>query len=454
MELGALLAERIFVPFYERRWGIHPGRLTAELRASQYDSADSIAAKQWLRLRDLLVVAARECPFYRERFARLGIESAAIADPSDLQRLPILTKDDLRAHGPELIREGLRREELFHKRTGGSTGVPVHVYWDAAAHRFKRALVKRHDDWAGYHLGMRMAALWGDTDKRYPWRERVFKTLCERTLYLDTLQMDERRLTAFVRQLRAARPTILMGHAHSIYFFTQFIVEKGHDDVGFDGIISTAETLLPSERAAIEARFGNVVFDRYGCEELSLIASECEAHAGLHVAAEGLWVELIDGDGERPARLVVTDLINRAMPLIRYEVGDLAFVASGRCACGRGLPRLERIVGRTTDILFAPDGRRISGVSILDTFVIHVPGVRQAQLVQEELDHVTLRVVADSNYDQASAARLARTVQEVFGPRMRHTLLLVDSIEPTPRGKFQFTICKLDPSQWPPVSAS
>jgi phenylacetate-CoA ligase len=299
-----------------------------------------------------------------------------------------------------------------------------------------------------------MAALWGDTDKRYPWRERVFKTLCERTLYLDTLQMDERRLTAFVRQLRAARPTILMGHAHSIYFFTQFIVEKGHDDVGFDGIISTAETLLPSERAAIEARFGNVVFDRYGCEELSLIASECEAHAGLHVAAEGLWVELIDGDGERPARLVVTDLINRAMPLIRYEVGDLAFVASGRCACGRGLPRLERIVGRTTDILFAPDGRRISGVSILDTFVIHVPGVRQAQLVQEELDHVTLRVVADSNYDQASAARLARTVQEVFGPRMRHTLLLVDSIEPTPRGKFQFTICKLDPSQWPPVSAS
>ena len=454
MELGAVLAEKIFVPVYERRWGIHPGGLAAQLQASQFDSPDEIRARQWARLRQVLDVAAAECPHYQKRFAELGLDVATIRDISDLARLPLLTKEDLRQHGAELIRSGVSREQLFHKRTGGSTGVPVHVYWDAAAHRFKRAIVKRHDLWAGYRLGVKLAALWGDTDKRYPLKERIFKTLCERTLYLDTLQMDERRLGDFVRRLRSTRPRILMGHAHSIYFFTQFVVEKGHDDIGFAGIVSTAETLLPSERAAIEARFGKIVFDRYGCEELSLIASECEAHDGLHVAAEGLFVELLDGAGDQPGRVVVTDLTNLSMPLIRYEVGDLGLPASGSCPCGRGLPRLQRVLGRTTDILFAPDGRRISGVSILDTFVIHVPGVRQAQLVQEQLDHVTLRIVADASYSPATEARLAATVRQVFGPQMRHTLQLVQSIEPTPRGKYQFTICKLEPSQWPSASAS
>lgn len=438
-------SRHVFVPWYERRWGVHAPALARELASSQWLDAERLAELQWSRLLGLVRHAAEHNAFYRERFAAVGLRPEDLRGPEDLARIPRLTKDDLRAHGERLISADADRSTLRHKRTGGSTGVPVHLHWDLHAQRYKRALVGRHDGWAGYRLGDRLAALWGDTAKAYPLKQRVYKALCERTVFLDTLLMDDAHLEEFVAVLRRIRPRVLMGHAHSLYFFTEYVVERGHDDLRFDSILSTAESLTPVEREAIERRFGRVVFDRYGCEEVSLVASECEAHDGLHLAAEGVYVEVEGADGDRPGEVVVTDLTNRGMPFLRYEVGDLATLAPGRCACGRGLPRLARVFGRTTDILYAPDGRQISGVSILDTFVIHVPGVKQAQIVQDALDHLELRVVPDAAFADPSREKLAATVRQVFGPTMRHTLALVERIEPTARGKFQFTICRVEP---------
>jgi phenylacetate-CoA ligase len=162
------------------------------------------------------------------------------------------------------------------------------------------------------------------------------------------------------------------------------------------------------------------------------------------VAAEGLLVEVLGGEETTPGRVVVTDLVNRAMPLIRYEVGDLATVRSGPCACGRSLPRLGAVHGRITDILRTPDGRKISGISVLDTFMIHIPGIKQAQIVQDEIDHLLLRVLPDAAFGPPTRARLAETVREVFGSAMRHDVEIVDAIPRTPRGKFQFTVSLLE----------
>lgn len=447
MDLHGWLARSVFVPFYERRWGIADPALERRIDREQFASADEIASRQLERLRKILVHAGRDNPFYRARFAEAGFDPGSVRDVTDLSRLPLLTKDDVRQNGDELISEGYRRESMFHRRTGGSTGVPLHLYWDRGAHRTKHLVTRRHDAWAGYRPGVRRAALWGDTNKRYPLKVQLNKALTERTVYLDTLEMDEARLTAFVDTVRRFRPTSLIGHAHSIYFFTEHLMRHGIDDIRFEGIISTAETLSDAEREAVEAWFGPVLFDRYGCEELALIASECEAHDGLHVAADALVVEVLDGDGSTPGRVVVTDLTNRGMPFIRYEVGDLATVAHGACACGRGLPRLRRVFGRTSDILFAPDGRRISGISILDTFMIHVKGVKQAQIVQDELDHVLLRVVPAPEFDDSTGPELRATIARVFGAEMRCDIERVERIEPTARGKYQFSICRIqDPA--------
>jgi phenylacetate-CoA ligase len=445
MDLRAALAYHIFGPLYERHWGLSSGDLRRQLIKSERLAEEEVRERQFRSVLAIVADAAVRNPFYRERWSALRLDPRDLRELDDLTQWPVLTKDDLREHSEQMVSEGYVRSELFHKRTGGSTGIPVHVWWDVEAHRMKSAIVKRHDGWAGYRLGTRRAALWGDTNKAYPLNVRIHKALVERTIYLDTLEMDEATLRDFVIRLRRFRPRILIGHAHSLYFLVDFLRSEGIDDLSFDGIISTAETLVPAERDAIEAMFGKVLFDRYGCEEVSLIASECEEHDGLHVAAESVLVEVVGGDETTPGKVVVTDLVNRGMPLIRYEVGDLATARTGKCACGRGLPRLGRVFGRTTDILYAPDGRRISGVSILDTFLIHIPGVRQAQIVQDALDHLVLRVVPDRGFDQATIDHLARTVTQVFGPAMRHELRTVESIEPTARGKFQFTICEIPP---------
>ena len=444
MDLRAKLAQSVFVPLYERRWGIHDPGLRRSLARSQYDSPEQIRERQWNGVRAMVAHAHAANPFYRERFRSIGLQPEDLRTWEDFGAIPLLTKDDIRNHPDALISDGFSRDTMVHMRTGGSTGVPVHLYWDAYAHRFKNALVRRHDAWAGFVQGIKQAALWGDTDKHYPLKVRLYKALCERTLYLDTLKMDDAYLAQFVERVRKFRPRVLIGHAHSLYFFAEFLLARKIADVRFEAIISTAETLIPAERETIESCFGPVLFNRYGCEELSLIASECEQHDGMHVGAEGLIVEVLDGDATTPGRVVVTDLVNRGMPFLRYEVGDLATTAPAACACGRGLPRLGRVFGRTSDILYAPDGRKISGISILDTFVIHVAGVKQAQIVQDALDHLRVRVVPDARYTEDTERALAASVRQIFGAQMRHDLELVDAIAPTARGKYQFSICEID----------
>src|SRR5262249_8028755 len=145
------------------------------------------------------------------------------------------------------------------------------------------------------------------------------------------------------------------------------------------GIITSAMVLHNWQRRVIEEVFACRVTNRYGCEEVSLIACECERHEGLHVNADNLLVEVLrDGrpaaPGE-PGSVVVTDLSNRAMPLLRYQVGDVAVATDRLCPCGRGLPLLERIEGREADYVVTPSGRLISGISLTENFAVQVPGL-------------------------------------------------------------------------------
>src|SRR5258707_1233614 len=145
------------------------------------------------------------------------------------------------------------------------------------------------------------------------------------------------------------------------------------------------------QRRAIERAFGCPVTNRYGCEEVSLIACECERHGGLHVNADGIYLEVVRTDGT-PAEpgeagsLLVTDLVNRAMPLLCYQVGDVGALSERRCACGRGLPLLDRLEGREADYVVTPRGQLVSGISLTDHFATLVPGVAQLQIIQESVD--------------------------------------------------------------------
>ena len=445
MDWLSVLSRRLFVPFYDRRHGLNDMRTVEKLMASQFLSEDELREKQWNGIAKIIHHAGENNRFYRERFKRLGLVPGDIKDFDDFRKISILTKDDIRENRENLISDGYSPERMNYKRTGGSTGVPLKLYWDKETTAFKHALVYRHNSWAHYYPGVKQAALWGDTDKEYSLKQRLYMALYMRVIFLDTLNMNEERMLDFIGRMRRFKPEVLFGHGHSLFVLARFMKDQGINDIRLKGIISTAETLYPHERGIIEDVFGKILFDRYGCEEVSIIASECEQHDGLHVAAEGLYVEIADGDEQTPGRLIITDLSNYGMPFIRYEIGDLATTKAGKCACGRGLPRIGRVVGRTTDLLYTPDGKTISGVSILDTFTIHIPGFKQTQIVQDKLDHLIFNIVKAADFDENSLKILAESVPRFFGPKMRYDVNFVDAIPLTSRGKYQFSVCKIEP---------
>jgi phenylacetate-CoA ligase len=216
----------------------------------------------------------------------------------------------------------------------------------------------RSDEWSGWRLGQRVAKAWGNPEYRhFGFKGRLRNYLFDRAIHLDTLNLNESRIGEFAAILRRQRPGLIFGHAHSLYLLACTLKKMGITDVRPNGIISTAMLLHQWQRVVIEQVFGCPVTNRYGCEEVSLIACECEEHHGLHVNADSIHASVDSSTGH----LLVTDLTNRAMPLIRYRIGDVVVPSCRVCRCGRGLPLIEGVEGRDADYVLTPSGRLISG---------------------------------------------------------------------------------------------
>jgi phenylacetate-CoA ligase len=208
-------------------------------------------------------------------------------------------------------------------------------------------------------------------------------------------------------------------------------------------IVVGAEKLHQFQRELVERVFQAPVFETYGSREFMLIGAECERHAGLHLTAEHLLVEILDDDGRptpdgQEGNVVITDLYNYGMPFIRYANGDRAIAGFGDCGCGRGLPTLRAVVGRRVDMIQSADGRIISGV-FFPHLVKEFPAIRRFQVIQEEPGHVRFMLVADGLID-ADRARLEGLVRQALGHSTRVDFEPVACIPQTPGGKLQVVI--------------
>jgi phenylacetate-CoA ligase len=415
------------------------------LERTQYDSPETIRHRQFVALKAILDHAWQTVPYYRDAWQSYGIHPDDVRSLDDLRHIPILTKTDLREQAERLRSDAYRTQTVFEKTTSGSTGVPLRVFVDEPAMRWKQACTLRSDLWSGYRYGGRIAKVWGNPEYRhFGLKGRLRNFFVDRATYLDTRGIDDARLDAFVETLRRKPPSLLFGHAHSLYLLACHLKRRGIGSIRPDGIISAAMMLHDWQRETIEEVFRTPVTNRYGCEEVSLIASECEVHRGLHLNADSVYAEVVrddrfpQTDGGGP--LVVTDLCNRAMPLIRYQLGDVVVPTDRRCPCGRGLPLIEKVVGREADYVLAPDGKLVSGISLTENFALHIPGTAQVQIVQTERTRLTLRIVPDAEFDGHSRDKISALMAETFGTAMRHDVELVDRIPQEASGKYRFCI--------------
>jgi phenylacetate-CoA ligase len=419
-----------------------------ELCRTQWDALEVIRRRQLEKLKALVAHAAATVPYYRRLFTQLRLRPEDIQSFDDLRQIPVLSKQDLRDRADDLLSEAYRGQRLHVKKTSGSTGVPLTVLLDDAGMQFKRACTLRSDEWSGWRLGERVAKVWGNPEYRHGgWRGWLRNRLLERADYLDTLHLDDNALRSFAQRLRRTQPSLIFGHAHSVYLLAQYVAKHGPKGIRPQGILTTAMVLHPWQRQAIEETFRCRVINRYGCEEVSLIACECEHQQGLHINADGVYVEIISqgrpaAEGQAGA-VVLTDLVNRAMPIIRYKVGDVAALSSRRCACGRGLPLLDRLEGREADYVTTEKGELISGISLTENFALKVPGIAQMQIIQESRTFFRFRVVPSPSFGEESLQELARLVKERFGEGTAYELEYVEAIPPEPSGKYRFCISKV-----------
>jgi phenylacetate-CoA ligase len=416
------------------------------LSASQWRDPGSILAQQWQRTRATVEYAFAHCPYYRTSFARVGFDGK-LRDREQFKMLPLLSKRDIREHTAALLSSAFDRTALIEARTGGSTGHALTVYYDTRCQEARNAAAIRADRWAGWDLGGKVAAVWGNPPQADTLKKRLRNLLLDRIFFLDTMRIDDASIDRFIQQWRRERPELLYGHAHSIYLLATALLKLGVE-LRPRGIITTSMMLLEPERRVIESVFKCEVTNRYGCEEVGLIASECEQHCGLHINAEQVLVEFLKDDGSpaapgEEADIVLTDLVNRGMPLIRYRVEDLGVSSERQCPCGRGLPMLERITGRQADFLKRADGSFVAGVSLVERTLTAIPGVEQMQLIQDELLRVRAKVVTGHDFDQSSQQRLRDELQQVFGAQTTIEIEEVSGLERTRSGKYRFAICNI-----------
>lgn len=417
------------------------------LERTQYLSEEELRHRQWYRLKKVFQHAYSNCPFYARFYKSVGFTAGGLRSWDDFRQLPILTKKHIRANAADMVAMNVARDHLISRKTSGSTGVSVFFHIDEAGGQWRRACAIRHNRWAGWDIGEPVAAVWGNAPTKMGPRGWLRNRLLNRTRFLDTLHMKLEDMEFFAQDLVAHPATILFGHAHSLYVFALFLRSRPIKGIAPRGIVSTAMVLLEKERAVIESVFKAKVFNRYGCEEVSLIASECEFHTGLHVNLDLLVVEVLkDGRPAMPGEVgevVVTDLTNYGMPFIRYRVGDMAVPSDTKCPCGRGFPLLERVEGRTADYLVTPDGMLVSGISLTENFATLIPGLEQMQIIQEATDFLRLRIVHGQGFNAESMRTIETLVRKRFGPTMRYESEFLEAIPCEASGKFRFVISKV-----------
>jgi phenylacetate-CoA ligase len=455
----------LLLPAFE---GLIKGRQTfrywRELEQSQWYTRSELEQMQFDRLQQLVRHAFAHCPYYRQRWQELSLHPTQLLCPRDWQRWPLLSREDVSANRLQL-RADRSGQRLLSKSTGGSSGMPLHFDLDLESHERRTAATYRGYNWANAGPGTKQLYLWGIALGQRSWRQRLKDRLWERLnrrLVLNCFDLSEERLPAFLHAHNRYRPDVIVAYTNALYFFARMLAECGLTPRPPRSIIVGAEKLYSFQRELIEKVFQAPVFETYGSREFMLMGAECDRHAGLHLTTENLLVEVLNDEG-RPVsegeegNVVVTDLTNRGMPFLRYANGDRAVAGCATCSCGRGLSLLGGVVGRRLDVLRTPDGHWIPGEVFPHLLKDYVP-VRRFQVIQDEPDHVQVKLVVGPNWNHSERERVGHALQEVLSPAMRLDLAVVDDIPLTRVGKLRVVVNQCEsfpgPARTVPLSAS
>jgi len=399
MDLLQQVIQKITYPFFMR----YDGKGDAIKYLKYFDYVDGMNREDLLnsqrgRLRDILIHAYENSDYYKQLFDGVGLDVQSDDFVSDFHRLPLLTKKVVKENYDDLIAKNIPESDVTEASTGGSTGVPMYFLRDKECLYLRRGQELFFDSWMGYKIGKKVG------------------------YFVAGSHFDGR-----ISRLK-----------YKIHF-----VKQNHLKVAPVKTIScTGETLYKQQRAMFEEVFNAEVFEKVGTRESGVFACECKEHKGLHIFTEGVYLELIKQDGSHAqagemGKVVITDLFNKAMPLIRYEIGDMAVSGGDElCKCGSSLPLIKNYLGRTRDIILDSNGNPRPGylfVEIIKDLNLNA----QVQVYQPVKEKVLIRIVKGAE-KEINTDELISQFKEVLGEKISVAVEYVHEIPRDPSGKYSY----------------
>lgn len=403
---------------------------------NQYSSPESLKKWQGRRLSHMVEHAYRNTQFYRQKFNEAGIHPQDIQELNDLKKIPLTGKDEVREKGADsLVAHGYDERNCEVHLSSGSSGKMLRVLYDLENHQYENAVSYR------YHLGQGVR----------PWH-RYYVQLHDKT----ELENSRKRSIMHramgvagelpdmvkIKLAQQYNPHVMGGHISCFISMGKIIENQQITNIRPKIIIVGGELSLPVQRKYVERIFGGTTYDKYGSFEVKSIAWECRHHT-MHLDADSVLTEFLkDGEpvspGER-GEVVVTNLWNKAMPFIRYRLGDIAVPSDKVCECGRTLPAMELIEGRMDDLIVLPSGTLLPPTAVIPLF-FNMSHVLQFRVIQDKRNSIKIKIKPGPEYTDEVGQGLIQRMREVLGEPMDIEVERVETIEETGRGKYREVI--------------
>lgn len=416
-----------------------------EIQEFETKTQQQVEKYQCEKLSEMVTYSRKNIPYYTDSLA--DVDLSVDNTKEILNQIPILDKEAVRDTPSSFTNDTFADHKIT---TSGSTGSPL-VMWANKAQLEKRlAMNLRNREWMGYDFADKSVRLWhqkiGMTTIQ--WLKEQFEAFLSREKFIPVFKMGDDNLGKIVAEIDDYDPELIDGYAEAYKILVDYC-KRRHIQTDWNRVVSSGQTLYPSTREGIEEYLGAEVFDRYGAREFSGIAQECQAHDGKHINSYLYIVEVLTDDGEVPdegeeGNIVITDLHNRATPLIRYKVGDLAHpVQYEDCECGLSWPKLGKIVGRQQSVIVTADGKKLPGTFFDHYFKEYYHVIKQWQVVQKTKDTLDVNVMVTSESDfEEIRPQLRQGLRKHIGD-VDVTFHIKDDMEMVRTGKFRHTISEV-----------
>ncbi len=446
-DLYTRFASTLLFPIHEWAKGHHSVAVRQALERTQWLPPHALADYQRQRLAAFMRRAYARVPYVRRLLDSHGLTPAEVQDVAGLRRLPLLDKATIRANLDALKAKDARGLARFN--TGGSSGEPLVFFIGKERVSHDVAAKWRATRWWDVDIGDREIVVWGSPiELGAQDRLRALRDAILRTRLLPAFDLSAANLDRFAREIRHARPRMLFGYPSSLALIAAHAESAGIvlGDIGIRVAFVTSERLYAHQRETIERVFGCPVANGYGGRDAGFIAHACP-EGGLHITAEDLVVEVLDRNGApvpagETGEIVITHLATADFPFIRYRTGDIGALDPKPCPCGRGLPLLGRLDGRSTDFIVAANGTIMHGLALI--YILRdIDVIDQFKIIQESLTRTRVLVTAAAPLASELITGLAAAFRRRLGATVDISIEQVSTIPREASGKYRYVVSRV-----------